>query len=85
MTASAASMKIKMPENKEDSVIETTVHLIGDAKALDMGLKVDMLVKIRGMDPSQMEKVIEKAKEVCPYSRATKGNVVTTVKVEKME
>lgn len=85
MTASAAGMKIKMPENKEDSIIETTVHLVGDAKALDMGIRVDMLVKVRGLDPSQLEKVVEKAKEVCPYSRATKGNVTTTVKVEKMD
>jgi len=79
MNASAMSMKIKFPA---DSVVETTVHLVGDMKALDMGLRVDMKVhKPEGISREQMEKVVEKAKEVCPYSRATKGNVDTKIEL----
>lgn len=44
MNASAMGLKIKMPTKPEDSVVETTVHLVGDMKALDMGLRVDMKV-----------------------------------------
>ena len=82
MNASAMSMKIQMPKKQEDSIVETTVHLVGDMKALDMGIRVEMKVKVKGLNDTDLHKVIEKAKEVCPYSRAIKGNVTTTVTVE---
>lgn len=81
MNASAMSMKIGMPKNKEDSIVETTVHLVGDMKALDMGIRVSMKVKIKGLERSEVEKVVDKAKEVCPYSRATRGNVHTEIEI----
>jgi len=84
MNASAMSLKIQMPEKKEDSIVETTVHLVGDMKKLDMGIRVNMKVKVRGLERSQLDKVVEKAKEICPYSRATKGNVATSIEVEMM-
>jgi Ohr subfamily peroxiredoxin len=48
MNASATSLKIKMPERKEDSIVSTTVHLVGDMKKLDMGIRVDMKVSVKG-------------------------------------
>ena len=50
-----------------------------------MGIRVDMVVRVRGLAEEELRKVVEKAKEVCPYSRATRGNVETSIKVEKME
>jgi len=85
MNASAAAMKIKMPERKEDSIVESTVHLVGDMKALDMGLRVDMKVKVKGLAVEELEKLVEKAKQVCPYSRATQGNITTNIEVVKMD
>ena len=84
MNASAAGMGIDMPHTKEDSIVETTVHLVGDMKKLDMGLRVDMKVKVRGLSKEDLTKVTEKAKEVCPYSRATQGNITTNIQVEQM-
>ncbi|KAH7020755.1 OsmC-like protein [Microdochium trichocladiopsis] len=81
MNAVAVSMGTKMPEAREDSVVDTTVHLVGDMKALDMGLRVDMKVKVKGIDKDQLEKIVARAKEVCPYSRATQGNVSTNIEV----
>lgn len=81
MNASAMSLKIQMPKNKEDSIVETTVHLVGDMKALDMGIRVEMKVKVKGLSRDQVEEVVSKAKEVCPYSRATKGNVHTEIEI----
>lgn len=81
MNAAGASMGVKMPENKEDSVVESTVFLVGDMKALDMGLRVQLKVKVRGLDRADVQKVVDKAQEVCPYSRATKGNVHTSVEI----
>lgn len=85
MNASAASMKIQMPKKPEDSVVETTVHLVGDMKRLDMGLRVDMKVRVKGLSNDEVQKVVDKAKEVCPYSRATKGNVTTNIEVVKFD
>ncbi|KAK6208011.1 organic hydroperoxide resistance protein [Colletotrichum tabaci] len=85
MNASAASMKIQMPKKSEDSVVETTVHLVGDMKRLDMGLRVDMKVRVKGLSNDEVQKVVDKAKEVCPYSRATKGNVTTNIEVVKFD
>lgn len=85
MNAVAPSVGVRMPSKKEDSIVETTVDLVGDMKGMDMGLRVTMVVKVKGLEKADLEKVVEKAKEVCPYSRATKGNVHTTVQVEKME
>lgn len=81
MNASAMSLKIQMPKKQEDSIVETTVHLVGDMKSLDMGIRVEMKVKVKGLERSELEKVVEKAKEVCPYSRATKGNVHTEIEI----
>ncbi|KAI5369642.1 Putative OsmC/Ohr family, K domain-like, alpha/beta, OsmC/Ohr superfamily protein [Septoria linicola] len=78
MNAVAPSLKVKLPA---DSVVETTVHLIGSLKELDIGIRVDMKVKVKGIEKSEVEKVVAKTKEVCPYSRATQGNVQTNVEV----
>ncbi|KAF3801357.1 Organic hydroperoxide resistance protein [Colletotrichum gloeosporioides] len=83
MNASAASMKITMPKKPEDSIVDTTVHLVGDMKKLDMGIRVEMKVRVKGLSDEEVQKVVDKAKEVCPYSRATKGNVTTTIEVVK--
>ncbi|OQO04606.1 hypothetical protein B0A48_09528 [Cryoendolithus antarcticus] len=81
MNASAMGLNITMPKKQDDSIVESVVHLVGDMKGLDMGIRVDMKVSVRGLSDSDLNKVIEKAKEVCPYSRATKGNVETTIEV----
>ncbi|KAJ1324684.1 lipoyl-dependent peroxiredoxin [Microdochium nivale] len=85
MNAVAASMGTKMPEAVEDSVVDTTVHLVGDMKKLDMGLRVEMKVKVKGLDKDTLDKIVAKAKEVCPYSRATKGNVTTNIEVVQFD
>ena len=79
MNLSGSALGFKMPENQEDSIVETDVHLVGDLKGLDLGLRVDMRVKVKGLSKEDLEKVIEKTKTVCPYSRATQGNVTTNI------
>lgn len=81
MNAAAAGMGVKMPTRQEDSVVEATVHLVGDMKKLDMSLRVNMVVKVKGLSREELEKVVRKAEEVCPYSRATRGNVDTNIEV----
>ena len=50
-----------------------------------MGIRVAMKVKARRLERSQVEKIVEKAKEVCPYSRATRGNVYTEIEIVDYE
>jgi len=58
---------VKLPN---DSIVETTVHLVGDMKALDMGLRVSMKVHApSGIEREVMEGIVEEAKRICPYSR----------------
>lgn len=79
MNIAATMVGVKMPEKTEDSIVETDVHLIGDMKEVDLGIRVDMKVKVKGVSKEDLDKVIAKTKEICPYSRATKGNVTTNV------
>jgi organic hydroperoxide reductase OsmC/OhrA len=84
MNAVAPTLGVKMPSKTEDSIVESTVHLVGNMKELDMGLRVELLVKVRGLEKEKLEEVVHKARQVCPYSRATKDNVWTTVRCETM-
>jgi Ohr subfamily peroxiredoxin len=84
MNAVAPSLGLKMPTKTEDSIVESTVELVGSMKDLDMGLRVELLVKVRGLAQEDLEKVVHKARSVCPYSRATKGNVWTKIVCETM-
>ncbi|EAT80153.1 hypothetical protein HBI56_057080 [Parastagonospora nodorum] len=84
MNAVAPTLGVKMPSKPEDSVVESTVHLVGSMKDLDMGLRVELLVRVRGIEKEKLEEVVYKARQVCPYSRATKDNVWTTVRCETM-
>ncbi|PVH91508.1 OsmC-like protein [Periconia macrospinosa] len=84
MNAVAPSLGLKMPKDVEDSIVESTVHLVGSMKDLDMGLRVELVVKVRGLDKESLEKIVHKARQVCPYSRATKDNVYTVVRCETM-
>jgi len=81
MNLTAPTLGLKMPSKPEDSILETTVHLIGDLKKADLGIRVEMVVKVKGVGKEDLERLVEKTKEVCPYSRATKGNVETRITV----
>jgi len=69
MNAVAMKRGVKLPN---DSIVEATVHLVGDMKALDMGLRVDMKVHTpSGMEKGVMQEIVDEAKRVCPYSRVS--------------
>ncbi|CZR35741.1 putative organic hydroperoxide resistance protein [Fusarium proliferatum ET1] len=85
MNAVAAKDGITMPTAPEDSIVETTVHLVGDMKKLDMQLRVDMKIMVRGLEKEKIESIVEKTKKICPYSRAIEGNVWTECTVVKLD
>ena len=38
-------------------------------------LKVELVVRMPGVDRAMAEKLVARAHQVCPYSRATRGNI----------
>jgi lipoyl-dependent peroxiredoxin len=45
------------------------------------GIQVELLVSIPGVERSHAEALVHKAHELCPYSKATRGNVDVTLTV----
>ncbi|MFT3697045.1 MAG: organic hydroperoxide resistance protein [Kofleriaceae bacterium] len=45
------------------------------------GLQVEIVANIPEMDRAAAQKLIETAHQVCPYSNATRGNIVVDVKL----
>ncbi len=59
------------------STVEADVSLgkVGEHYAL----AVDLLVNIPNLNQQRAEELVAKAHEVCPYSRATRGNIEVTL------
>ncbi|KAJ4159897.1 uncharacterized protein LMH87_007834 [Akanthomyces muscarius] len=81
MNLAANSMKVRLPRKMEDCQVKAIVNLIGDIRAMDMGFKVGLEVRVKGIEQAELEKVVEKAKEICPYHRATHAAVETDIQV----
>ena len=66
----AGKSKIALPA---DSNITGTVG-IGPA-AVGFALKVQLEISVPGLPKEQVQELVEKAHQVCPYSNATRGNI----------
>ena len=85
MNVSARILDIEMPKDPQDYAVETDVHLVGQMQGkVDLGIRLDMRVKAKGVSKENLEKVIEKARETCPYSRAMKNNVDVNIEAIPM-
>ncbi|QSS99851.1 organic hydroperoxide resistance protein [Pontibacillus sp. ALD_SL1] len=64
--------------------IESTVTAKVDiGKGNDgLGLGVQIHVEISGVDQSKAEELVNKAHDVCPYSRATRGNIEVSLETK---
>ncbi|ARK29508.1 organic hydroperoxide resistance protein [Halalkalibacter krulwichiae] len=63
-------------EKKEvESEINAQVSLMKDPS--DNGYKIGVVLEVtlNGVSQNEAEKLVEKAHEVCPYSKATRGNI----------
>ena len=52
-----------------------------DKDDVSFGLKAEIKVSIPGADKAKVEALVEDAHKICPYSRATRGNVPVTLTV----
>jgi lipoyl-dependent peroxiredoxin len=59
--------------------VKSTVN-IGEASGGGFGLSVDLIAELAGVSQADADKVVKAAHEVCPYSRAVRGNVDVRLK-----
>jgi len=74
MKAVSAQDKIKLPgEVRIDSSVG-----IGQIPG-GFGIVVELRIAVPGMDKTQLQTLVDKAHQVCPYSNATRGNIDVTL------
>ena len=66
----ASMQKIQLPA---ETSIEGVVG-IGQIPA-GFGIEVELRIASPGMDRAQLQAIVDKAHQVCPYSNATRGNI----------
>ncbi|KAJ2910824.1 hypothetical protein GGI21_000472 [Coemansia aciculifera] len=71
MGVAASKLKVKLPET---NTVRGVVH-IGKDSAGNLGLSVELYVSAPGLDKEATQKVVDLAHTICPYSRATAGNI----------
>jgi lipoyl-dependent peroxiredoxin len=76
MRVVAGKMKVALPR---DVAIDAEVDLGTTADAY--GLAARLNVSLPGMERDVAQKLVEAAHQVCPYSRATRGNIDVTLNV----
>ncbi|KAJ1817495.1 hypothetical protein LPJ75_001700 [Coemansia sp. RSA 2598] len=71
MGLAAKNLHVALPET---NTVTGIVH-IGKDSAGGLGLSVELRVKVPGLDKETAQKVVDLAHTICPYSRATSGNI----------
>ena len=62
------------PQALEGSSVTAQVHFLRAASG-DFGLAVDLWARLPRLDDEQARQLLERTHTICPYSRATAGNV----------
>ena len=70
----AAQKKIALPEQPS---IDATIDLLMEGNEFFLRAKLD--VAIPGLDREVAQELVELAHEICPYSKATRGNIEVAV------
>lgn len=76
MRRAAANLKVAVPA---DVAVEAEVDL-GTTEG-DFLLQARLTVSLPGLDRETAEKVVNGAHRICPYSKATRGNIAVELKV----
>lgn len=78
---SALELVMDQKKIKSKSTVKATVSLFNDEQS---GFQVGVVlsVKIDDIDRETAEELVKAAHEVCPYSKATRGNISVELEVE---
>lgn len=61
--------------------VKADVHFLKDESDGGYKIGVTLHVSVQGVDEEQARELVEKAHQVCPYSKATRGNIDVELKV----
>ena len=68
---------------KFDATTEVAVDLMkGDGLDFQLAVQIHVIPKNTELSADEMQKLVEKAHQVCPYSKATRGNIEVEVTSE---
>ena len=73
-----AAQKIRLPA---DTAVDASVSLGRTENDTAYGLAVALSVSLPGLDREQAQRLVDGAHQACPYSRATRGNIVVTIEL----
>lgn len=79
-----SALRVVAAQNKADltdSAVAAKVHLGALDGGAGYGLAVDLEVALPALDRATAQDLADKAHQVCPYSNATRGNIVVTINV----
>lgn len=79
---SAVRFVARMQKIKFDDVSISAVVTIGKVDDGGFGLAAELRGAFRGLGRAEAEALMQAAHQVCPYSRATRGNIEVTLVVE---
>lgn len=63
------------------SAAKVTCDVALDKDETSFALKVDIKVSLPGADRAKVEALVHDAHQICPYSKATRGNIPVTLTV----
>jgi Ohr subfamily peroxiredoxin len=73
---SALGVVKKMENASFGATTETTVDLLqGDSHDYKLAIKIHVIAYSTDLSADEFQKLVEKANEVCPYSKATRNNI----------
>jgi osmotically inducible protein OsmC len=77
----SAILALSKKHGVDGAAAKVTCTVTLDKDATSFGLKVDLKVSIPGADKAKVEALVEDAHTICPYSKATRGNIPVTLTV----
>jgi Ohr subfamily peroxiredoxin len=63
----------------QDARVTCTLSMVKDE--VSFGFQAELKVSLPGADKAKVQALVEDAHKICPYSRATRGNVPVTLTV----
>jgi len=77
----SAILAISRKHGIDPQKAEITAEVTLDKDEVSFALAVTLSLRLPGVAPDVAEKVLHEAHQICPYSRATRGNVPVTLKL----
>ncbi|WP_128895551.1 organic hydroperoxide resistance protein [Longirhabdus pacifica] len=79
---SALNLVAMRKKQKIESAVTAEVSLLSDAADGGYKIGVTLNVEVKGTDMETAKQLVEAAHHVCPYSKATRGNIEVSLNVK---